>query len=195
MCSTRRGWRLDFVFARRLIAAAALSSLLGGALACGDAKKSRRTIRRNETTEPAVVPEPVRAREPVRAPDPEPVAPPAPARVPARAADENDGARVASFRVEGVAADDVLNIRSQPDANSRVLSSIPPQEKHVEGLGAPSTVARSTWQRVRYAGVTGWVNARFLRANIGSPPSHEVSGAVEPRNPTGSRRAKDKGER
>jgi hypothetical protein len=168
-----------------LIAAAALSSLLGASLACRDAKKSRPRIRRSEPSmEPAVAPVPTRAAE----------AEPVVAPVPARAADEDNKPRAASFRVEGVAADDVLNIRSQPDASSRILGSIPPQESHVEGLGAPSTGARSTWQRVRYAGVTGWVNARFLRANVGGPPSHEVTGAVESGNPMGWRRVKGKGE-
>ena len=148
-------------FARRLIAAVALSSLLGASLACRDAKKRRQPIRRSDpSTESVVMPVPARAA------DPEPVAAP----VPARAADEDDRARAASFRVEGVAADDVLNIRAQPDASSRILGSIPPGERHVDGLGAPSTVARSTWQRVRYGSVTGWVNARFLRANVGGPP-------------------------
>jgi len=168
-----------------LIAAAALSSLLGASLACRDAKKSRPPIRRS-----AISMEPVVAPEPARVADPEPVVAPKPAR----SADEDTRARAASFRVEGVAADDVLNIRSQPDANSRVLGSIPPQERDVEGLGAPSTVARSTWQRVRYAGITGWVNARFLRANVGGSPSREATGAVESGNPMGRRRVQGKGE-
>jgi hypothetical protein len=176
--------RLDAACARRLIAAAALSSLLGGSLACGDAKKLRPVRRSSPSTEPVVAPMVARAAntEPV-------VVPPA-----ARPADEDNRPPAASFRVEGVAADDVLNIRSKPDANSRVLGSIPPQERRVEGLGAPTTVARSTWQRVRYAGVTGWVNARFLRANVAGPPSHEATGVVESGNLGGWRRVKDKAE-
>lgn len=177
--------RLDRVCARRVITAAALSSLLGASLACGGAKKPRPPVRRSApSTERVVAP----------TADPEPVAAPVTAPVTARAADEDTRPRAAWFRVEGVAEDDVLNIRSQPDASSRVLGSIPPQEGYVEGLGAPTTVARSTWQRVHYAGVTGWVNARFLRANVGAPPSHEVTGAVESGKPGGRRRPKDKGE-
>jgi len=176
------GWgRLQPVSARRVIAVAAFSSLLGASLACGNGKKSRPSVRRSAPTPERVVV----ARKPN--PEPQPVAPPAPVRapVPARAPDEDPRPRAASFRVEGVAEDDVLNIRSQPDANARVLGAIPPQESHVEGMGAPTTVARSTWQRVRYGGVTGWVNARFLRAN---------AGGVESGNKGSRRRAKDEGE-
>jgi uncharacterized protein YgiM (DUF1202 family) len=98
------------------------------------------------------------------------VTPPIEAPVATRAADEDSSARGKWFRVDGVAADDVLNIRSKPDAKASVLGSIPPAEEHVEGVGAPNTVGRGTWQRVRYAGVVGWVNARFLTAG-GSPPN------------------------
>jgi uncharacterized membrane protein len=69
-----------------------------------------------------------------------------------------------------VAADDVLNMRSGPDAGAPVRGGIPPWTTHVEGVGAPATVGAAAWQRVRYAGVTGWVNARFLALNPGGPP-------------------------
>jgi uncharacterized membrane protein len=75
-----------------------------------------------------------------------------------------------SFRVEGVAAGDVLNIRYEPDAESTTSGSIPAGTAHVEGLGVAKTVGQATWQRVRYGGVTGWVNARFLKPNAGGAP-------------------------
>ena len=168
---------------RRAIAAAVLSSLLGALLACGDAKEPRRSagVRveplapggDEDRTEPPAKRAPVERapveRAPVKVRPTTPRTPPVDAPVAARAADENKGARARSFRVEGVAADDALNIRSKPDARSAVLGSIPPGAADVEGLGAPNTVAKATWQRVRYAGVVGWVNARFLKANAGGP--------------------------
>jgi uncharacterized protein YraI len=185
MAFISRWVRLDSACTRGLIAAVALSSLLGALVACGDAKRPRRSTRVRAET-PALEQEESRAepgppvereppREPPKARPTAPVPPPVDPPVAARAADENNSARALSFRVEGVAEDDVLNIRSKPDAKAPVLGSIPPETAHVEGLGAPRTVARSTWQRVRYDGVVGWANARFLRANAGgSPPPPET---------------------
>jgi len=76
----------------------------------------------------------------------------------------------ASFRVSGVAADDVLNLRSEPDAEAPLRGGIPAWTTHVEGVGEPTTVGAAVWQRVQYAGVTGWVNARFLARNPDGPP-------------------------
>lgn len=70
---------------------------------------------------------------------------------------------VVSFRVDGVAAGDVLNMRRGPDAASSLVGAIPPGVRNVQGLGVPSSAGSSAWQRVRYAGAVGWVNARFLQ--------------------------------
>jgi uncharacterized membrane protein len=94
--------------------------------------------------------------------------------------DESSG-EAKSFRVDGVAKGDVLNIRYKADAESPLAGSIPAGATHVDGLGAPKTVGSATWQRVRYGGVTGWVNARFLKANgggaaarVAAPPKIET---------------------
>ena len=84
--------------------------------------------------------------------------------------DESSG-EARSFRVEGVAEGDVLNIRYKADADSPLAGSIPAGAAHVEGLDAPKTVGSATWQRVRYGGVTGWVNARFLKPNGPGAPA------------------------
>jgi uncharacterized membrane protein len=76
-----------------------------------------------------------------------------------------------SFRVEGVAVDDVLNLRSSAGvAEYTVIGAIPAGTVHVQGVGAPTQVGQTTWQRVRYGGVTGWVNARYLKLNVDGPP-------------------------
>jgi len=77
---------------------------------------------------------------------------------------------LASFAVRDVAPDDVLNIRSQPDSNSRLLGSIPPSATRIAGIGAATTVGATRWQRVRHGGTLGWVNARFLALDDSAPP-------------------------
>jgi uncharacterized membrane protein len=93
---------------------------------------------------------------------PKPSEPPAsaPSR-PAAPAPASDGAP-AFFRVQGVASDDVLNIRSNPDSGSLLLGTIPAGASSVEGIGAPTVAGSARWQRVRHGGTIGWVNARFL---------------------------------
>jgi uncharacterized membrane protein len=68
----------------------------------------------------------------------------------------------AFFRVQGVASDDVLNIRSNPDSGSLLLGTISAGASSVEGIGAPIVAGSARWQRVRHGGTIGWVNARFL---------------------------------
>jgi uncharacterized membrane protein len=99
-----------------------------------------------------------------------PSVPPAPARPPAapplarQPAPEGN-----SFSVVGVAEGDVLNMRSAPDASSALVGSIPPGTAHVTGVGTPTQVEQTIWQRVRYRGTEGWVNTRFLKSNAGAP--------------------------
>jgi len=81
------------------------------------------------------------------------------------------------FRVHGVAADDVLNVRSEPDPVAALAGTIPPTAQAVIGIGMPATVGNTTWQRVRYGGVEGWVNQRFLKASA-APRSASPSGAA-----------------
>jgi uncharacterized membrane protein len=77
---------------------------------------------------------------------------------------------VTRFRVQGVAADDVLNIRSNPDSSSSLLGTIPAGATQLEGIGAPSVAGSTRWQRVRHGGTVGWVNARFLGPDDSAPP-------------------------
>ena len=88
----------------------------------------------------------------------------------------------AIFRVDGVAADDVLNVRSAPDPAASLAGTIPPTAQAVIGIGTPTTIGQTTWQRVRYAGVEGWVNKRFLKAPA-APPAASSSGSA-PAAPT-----------
>jgi uncharacterized membrane protein len=110
---------------------------------------------------------------------------PAPAQPPAaRAPAEQPAPQADSFSVVGVVPGDVLNLRSAPDASSALLGSIPPGTE-VIGVGTPTHVEQTTWQRVSYGGTVGWVNARFLKSNAGAPAANAPApvtnlGALEP---------------
>jgi N-acetylmuramoyl-L-alanine amidase len=64
----------------------------------------------------------------------------------------------ALYRVTDVAADDVLNIRSGPDANLAIVGTIPANGHGVRIVGACS----GQWCRIDYHGATGWVNRHYL---------------------------------
>ena len=82
---------------------------------------------------------------------------------------EQPAPEATSFSVVGVAEGDVLNMRSAPDPSSALVGSIPPGTTDVTGVGPPTPVEQTTWQRVSYGGIVGWVNTRFLKSNAGAP--------------------------
>lgn len=67
----------------------------------------------------------------------------------------------AAYRVDGVAAADVLNIRAAPDAGAEVLATIAPFAMSVEVLGRSPD---GRWGEVGLPEGNGWVNMRFLAA-------------------------------
>jgi uncharacterized protein YgiM (DUF1202 family) len=84
------------------------------------------------------------------------------------------------WQVRGVANDDVLNIRSEPDSQSRKLGEIPPDGKCIKNLRCRGgltlhefttlseeekkkiTIARPRWCYIEYKGIKGWVAGRYL---------------------------------
>jgi hypothetical protein len=62
------------------------------------------------------------------------------------------------FAVRGVAPNDVLWMHPVPDYRSPRIGSIPPYADCVQNIGC-----RGGWCEVRYGGVVGWVNARYLK--------------------------------
>lgn len=78
-----------------------------------------------------------------------------------------------TYRVTGVASNDVLNVRDRPGVpGSRIIGMLPPGERGVVWDGQSRRVADGgTWWRVLHPRVPhgGWVNARFLTEEAGHP--------------------------
>jgi hypothetical protein len=90
------------------------------------------------------------------------------------------------WAVTGVAANDVLNLRDVPSADSKSLARIPPTARGLKHLGcrrnqpaledwmrmsaAQRRDATMQWCRVEYHGTEGWVAGRFLKPDRG--PAH-----------------------
>lgn len=63
-----------------------------------------------------------------------------------------------SYRVGGVAYNDVLNIRAWPSPRSRIVGHIPPNGEGVEVIRR-----KGRWGLVEYDGVEGWSHMGYLR--------------------------------
>jgi len=84
------------------------------------------------------------------------------------------------YRVSGVAADDVLNIRAEPTPHAAKVGTIPPNADCVRNLGCQGGLTfqefstlnlaeqakrlqqNPRWCQIEYQGVTGWVAGRYL---------------------------------
>ena len=85
------------------------------------------------------------------------------------------------YQVTGVAHDDALNVRVQPDPSAEKLGTIPPDGLCVRNLGCRGGLSyqefteltpeareqrlkeNPRWCKVEYQGTTGWVAGRYLR--------------------------------
>ena len=93
------------------------------------------------------------------------------------------------YKVTGVAAGDVLNIREDVASagqvsSARIVGTIPADATGVEGTGVTVEIGGSLWRQVTHGGVTGWVAARFLSpvedASGDRPPADLHCGGTEP---------------
>jgi len=66
------------------------------------------------------------------------------------------------YRVVGVASDDTLNLRSEPDHESDILRQIPNDAVGIVGTSRKETVDGETWIEVIYDNEKGWVNSRYV---------------------------------
>ena len=67
------------------------------------------------------------------------------------------------FDVTGVAANDVLNIRSAPDASAAIIGTLSPQARNVEVVGYDATVR---WAHINADQQSGWAALRFLAYQV-----------------------------
>lgn len=70
----------------------------------------------------------------------------------------------ALYSVQGVAANDVLNLRATPSVQGAVLGSLAPDARGVEVV---ATNPEGTWGRVNLGETSGWVSMRFLQREAG----------------------------
>ncbi|MCY6380517.1 META domain-containing protein [Hoeflea prorocentri] len=82
------------------------------------------------------------------------------------------------FMVRDVAANDVLNIRTEPNPRAQKIGEIPPDGDGIQNLGCEGGLSfaewleateaerdaseRRVWCRIAYDGIVGWVAGRFL---------------------------------
>lgn len=81
------------------------------------------------------------------------------------------------YRVVGVAPYDVLNMRAGPAVSYAVVHRIPPDGRGIENLAS----CVGNWCQVRFDGVIGWVNRRYLAEDgYDGPPVrvHRVVGVA-----------------
>jgi uncharacterized protein len=102
------------------------------------------------------------------------------------------------FRITGVKEDDNVNMRRQPNVDSRIVGKIPKDADGIKNLGCKGFLtpkqfekaspawkkasARSGWCEVEYNNVTGWVSRRFLAEGT-SPKKETPPAPVQPAPP------------
>lgn len=77
-------------------------------------------------------------------------------------------ARGETVDVTGVAADDVLNLRSEPRAGAALVGALSPTASGIEALKRSGG-----WTYVRFGQLEGWASSRYLRPAMtvtGGPP-------------------------
>ncbi|MGD8368889.1 MAG: SH3 domain-containing protein [Desulfobacterales bacterium] len=85
------------------------------------------------------------------------------------------------WQVHGVAQGDVLNIRQEANAKSKIIGEIPPDGQCIRNIRCVGGLTlkefttlseaekkkiereRPRWCLIEYNGVTGWVNGRYLK--------------------------------
>ena len=65
------------------------------------------------------------------------------------------------YQVAGVAAQDALNMRAEPDANAEIVGTLPPGARPVEVLEV-RRIGAAAWGRVLADDANAWVSMRFL---------------------------------
>jgi len=86
------------------------------------------------------------------------------------------------YIVSGVESWDTLNLRSQPNAKSAIIGEIPANGQNINSNGETRGNGRTTWIRVTYNGVSGWVSKRYLATDYTFNGSATVNTAATSSN-------------
>lgn len=85
-----------------------------------------------------------------------------------------------TYRVEGVAAAEPLNLRAGPGTGARVLVEIPHDARGLSGTGRTRRVGSQRWREVTFQQTTGWVNDRFLALDTAVDRENQPSDEAAP---------------
>ena len=66
------------------------------------------------------------------------------------------------YAVQGVSADDSLNLREGPGTNNAIIARLPYNGRGVVSMGEEQSLTKTNWVKVAWAGRQGWVNKRYL---------------------------------
>ena len=80
------------------------------------------------------------------------------------------------FDVTGVAADDVLNIRSAPDASSAIIGTLSSNARDIEVVGLDKT---GRWAQVNTQERSGWAALRFLAYQVDVWPHMDLPESLQ----------------
>lgn len=94
--------------------------------------------------------------------------------LPAHAGEERIPEPTQRYGVVGVADDDVLNIRAQPDASSEVVGTLTADAQNVVVAGTRVDIGSGLWWQVVAPDASGWVNARYLEPVDEDPDQRET---------------------
>lgn len=81
------------------------------------------------------------------------------------------------YKVVNVAADDYLNVRSEPGVQSSIVTMIPYDATTVVLAGQTMQQGNSTWVKVVWQGKQGWVNQSYLSPVSSSASNSNASSA------------------
>lgn len=79
------------------------------------------------------------------------------------------------YIVSGVESWDTLNIRSEPNARSTIIGEIPSNGSGINSDGEQVQTGRSTWIKINWNGVNGWINKRYLATDYTYTPPAPVA--------------------
>ena len=77
---------------------------------------------------------------------------------------ENESVKYPTYLVTNISSDDMLNIRNGPRPTAPLIDKIPHDARGISILGR----CKKIWCRIRYKGVEGWVNTKFLAFDLGA---------------------------